>query len=342
MRRFGIAVALVALGPGFLVSLENPAAPVPGLGLALEFESSVSEKAQQRALAEVRATGVNMFALPLSWSGVEPAEGKYDFVNIARAARFLRQSGATLHLDLPIVAGRRRDVPADLEGVSFDDTRFMERFGRLLAALEPVFLDASTLSLGYGADSYFAEKKEELAAYRRLVDFAVASLKKSVSHLMVGVTTAAPTESAAPSVAAALQEGCPVLFFIYSPFQRANAFVHRSPDAIEHDWKLLLDRSGGRPIAFSEVSYSSSRENGSSLERQAEFVRRMRRFLAAADGRRLLFARYATWRDSPAARAPANSPAAAIRRAAFYSNRGLQTADGRSKPAWGEWVAAGK
>jgi len=150
--------------------------------------------------------------------------------------------------------------------------------------------------------------------------------------------TATPSESAAPAVATALQEIGSVALYIYAPFQRANPFLHRPPDALDHDWKLLLDRSGGRPIAFPEVSYSSSRENGSSPERQAEFVRRLRRFLAASDGRRLLFARYVLWRDIPAAHSAAEATPAGRRRAAFYANRGLQTADGHPKPAWTEWV----
>jgi hypothetical protein len=321
---------------------ENPAAPAPGLGLALESESGLSGPAQQKALTEIRATGVNVFALPMSWSEIETAEGKYDFASLAREARFLRQSGATLHVDLPMVAGRRRDMPPDLERLAFDDPRLVQRVKRFLTALEPLLLDVSTLSLGYGADAYFADKKEELTAFRRLCDAARASVTGVAPQVLVGVTTASPTESAAPDVAAALQVGSPVLFYIYSPFQRGNPFVHRPPDALDHDWKRLLERSDGRPIAFSEVSYSSSRENGSSLEWQADFVRRMRRFVAAADGRRLLFARYAAWRDAPAARPRADAPPLARRRAAFESNRGLLTADGRSKPAWAEWVAAGK
>lgn len=342
MKPTRCAFVLLAWASGAAALLENPAAPAPGLGLALENESGLSGPAQQRALTEIRATGVNVLALPLSWSAIETAEGKYDFASLAREARFLRQSGATLHLDLPLVAGRRRDMPQDLEHLAFDDPRLMQRLKRLLTALQPLLLDVSTLSLGYGADAYFADKKEEVAAFRQLCDSARASVTSVAPQVLVGVTTASPTESAAPDVAAALQGGCPVLFFIYSPFQRGNPFLHRPPDAIDHDWKRLLEHSDGRPIAFSEVSYSSSRENGSSLEWQAEFVRRMRRFLAAADGRRLLFARYATWRDAPATHPRADVPPLARRRAAFDSNRGLQTADGRSKPAWAEWVAAGK
>jgi hypothetical protein len=335
-----IALAIAWLGLAIAVCpLEPAAAPGrSGLGLEVELDASVPADVRQRVLAEIRATGVNVFALSLSWLAIEREPGKYDLGEFLRSARLLRQSGAIVHLDLPIVAGRRRDVPADLDRVAFDDERFQTRLGRLLAALQPALLDASTLSLGYGADAYFADKKEELEAFRRLMGGVRAALARSAPQLRVGVTTAAPGESVAPEVATALQESASVSLFIYAPFERASPFTHRPPDALEHDWKLLLARAGDRPVAFPEVSYSSSRENGSSPERQAEFVRRFRRFLSAADGHRLLFARYAAWRDSPPGASAADATPVGRRKAAFYANRGLQTVDGQAKPAWAEWV----
>jgi hypothetical protein len=343
VKRFWLACLCGTLAAPAFAPPEPKAPPAPraGLGLDVILEAGATAEAQ-RALVEIRATGVNVFALSLSWPVMEPQTGKYDLGEVVRSARLLRQSGASVHLDLPIVASRRRDVPGDLETLPFDDARFSARLGQLLAALEPALWDASTLSLGYGADAYFADKKDELEAFQRLFRGALELLKKTAPQLRVGVTTTAPSESAAPAIAAALQESASVSLFIYAPFQRANPFLHRPPDALEHDWKLLLDRSGGRPIAFPEVSYSSSRENGSSPERQADFVRRLRRFIASSDGRRLLFARYSSWRDLAPPRPSADTTPVGHRRAAFYANRGLETADGQAKPAWKEWVREGR
>jgi len=336
----------VLLAWSVLTAAADPSRPVspPGLGLAVEFEANPPPAAQRQVLEEIRRTGVSVFALTVSWSQAEPAPGQYRLAEVTQAARVLRQSGATLHLDLPLVAGRSKDVPADLTFVAFDDPKLSLRLGRLLDALRPALLDFSTLSLGYEADAYFADKPEELRAYRRLFDGAVQFLQKQVPHLKVGVTTAAPTESAAPAVAAALHQKSPVLFYIYAPFTRESPFLHRPPDALERDWKKLLDRAAGRPVAFPEVSYSSAAENGSSPEKQAEFVRRLRRFVAGNDGRSLLFVRYATWRDPPTGRVRPEPDASEIarRRASFLANRGLQNSKGEGKPAWREWVKAGR
>jgi hypothetical protein len=94
-------------------------------------------------------------------------------------------------------------------------------------------------------------------------------------------------------------------------------------------------------VAFTEVSFSSAGENDSSVARQADFVRRMRRILGREDAARLLFARYVPWRDPApvsASPAPPRDPLT-VRRDAFFANRGLQTAEGRPKPAWKEFAA---
>lgn len=321
----------------------RPAAPLrPLLGLEATLPAGASDAERERAAQTVRAAGVNLFAVTVSWSDGEPAAGKYRLDALTRTVRLLRQSGATIHLDLPLVSVQSRDVPADLATVRFDDQRLSVRLGRFFDALEPVLLDASTISLGYAADSYFATHPDELTGYRLLFAGAVAFLQKKAPDLKVGVTTAAPTESPSPVVAAALHQGSPVLFYLYAPFDRANPFSHRAPESLDHDWTQLLEAAAGRPVAFPEVSYSSAAENGSSPERQAEFIRRFRRFLESSDRKAILFARYVAWRDEAApAPPPERDPKAlpvAARRAAFLAHRGLQTERGDAKPAWRAWT----
>jgi hypothetical protein len=336
LLRHRALLSLAALS--LLAAAPEPATVHPALGLDVNLPPGTSAPEQRRALDLARQTGASLYALNLSWSAAEPQPRQYHVGELIRTARLLRQSGATLHLDIPLVAGRARDVPADLDGVAFDDSRLSLRLGRLLDALEPALRDVSTLSLGYEADAYFADKPDELRAYRRLFDGAVQFLGKKLPRLKVGVTTSAPTESPAPTVAAALHQRSPVLFYIYTPFDASKPFFQRDPDAIDKDWRAILEAAANRPIAFPEVSYSSAPENGGTPDRQADFVRRMRRLVAAADGRRILFARWVSWRDTPSS----NSAATDIerRRDAFFAHRGLQTPEGAPKPAWRAWVRA--
>lgn len=333
--------------PGFFLSLPlllaaSGAAPDrPALGLAVNLPAGVTDAGRQKALEAVRATGVSAFALELSWPAAEPRPRRYAVADVVRAARLLRQSGATVHLDLPLVDGRGRRVPADLAERAFDDPALAARLGQLLQALGPGLLDVSTLSLGNEADAYFAARPAELAAYLRLFAGAVRFLATAAPRLLVGVATAAPMDSLAPGVAARLHEKSPAVFFVYAPFVAGSPFAHRPPATLERDWKAMIAAAAGRPLAVTEVSYSSSPENGSTPERQAEFVRRMRKFLAAADPTRLRFARYVPWRDPTPAGAAAITDPIERRRAAFFANRGLQKSDGTPKPAWREWARGG-
>ena len=337
----------MAAGPALLFLLAasaparpTPAVPSPAVGVVVNLEASTTPAARQSAVEMVRRTGANFFALELLWSAAEPSPRRYRVEELTRAARLLRQSGAVLHLDLPLVTETERDVPADLADVAFDDPKLSLRLGGLLDALLPALRDFQSISLGNDADAYFADRPEELRAYRRLFDGAVQFLKKKAPRLLVGVATAAPMDSLAPEVAASLHQRSPLLLYTYAPFAKGAPFEQRDPSFLDRDWRALLAAAGGRPIAFPLVSYSSSAENGSSHARQAEFVRRFRDFLGKADGRALLFARYVALRDEPGDEpSPAgDAPSAERRRRAFLANRGLQELDGKPKAAWREWV----
>jgi hypothetical protein len=351
---FALALASAALapapsGPSRAFAGKEPAA----LGLAVNLPDTDSPAQRQRALEEVRRAGVSVFALEVSWPRAEPKPRRYDVEEVTRAARLLRQSGAVLHLDLPLVSGQARRVPPDLASTAFDDPKLAMRLGRLLDTLGPALLDFSTLSLGNEADSYFAGKPEELRAFRRLFGGAVEFLRKKAPRLVVGVSTAVPMDSRAPRVAAALHQKSQALFYVYAPFFPDTPFTHRAPETLDRDWKAILGAAAGRPVAFTEVSFSSAPENGSSPAKQADFVRRMRRFVATTERSRLLFARYVPWRD-PEPTAPelqrlhplpsgegTGGEALATRRTAFFANRGLEKSDGTAKLAWKEWAKAG-
>jgi hypothetical protein len=335
----GVSALLTAILAATLAAAELPREPA-ALGLSVNIPDSASVAERQKALEEVRAAGVSLFALELSWPAAEPRPRRYDVGAVTRTARLMRQSGAVLHLDLPLVNGRVRQVPGDLASVAFDDPRLSVRLGRLLDALGPALADFSTLSLGNEAESYFADKPAELTAFLSLFRGAVEFLRRKAPRLLVGVATAAPMETRFPAVAAAIQQKTPVLFYVYAPFLPDAPFKHRPPAVIDRDWQAILAGSPGRPVAFTEVSFSSARENGSSPARQADFVRRMRKILDGTDRSRLLFARYVPWRDpTPAAESP---DPVALRRAAFFANRGLQKSDGKPKPAWTELAGRGR
>ena len=97
--------ALAAAGTAGPAASAGPApkpAP-PALGVLVNLEASATPALRQSALEMVRRTGANFFVLELSWTAAEPSPHRYRVEEVTRAARVLRQSGAVLHLDLPLV-----------------------------------------------------------------------------------------------------------------------------------------------------------------------------------------------------------------------------------------------
>jgi len=142
-----LLIATLASIPATPSPAPAPDRRVPALGLAVNVADSASAPDRQEALDQVRAAGVSLFALEVAWPAAEPRPRRYDVAAVTRTARLLRQSGAVLHLDLPLVNGRIRQVPADLARAAFDDPKLTVRLGRLLDALGPALADFSTLSL---------------------------------------------------------------------------------------------------------------------------------------------------------------------------------------------------
>ena len=208
----------------------------PALGVAINLRASANAAERQAAIDAVRRTGASFFALTLSWSEAEPAPRKYRLDEITRTARLMRQSGAMLHLDLPLVTESRRDVPADLAGIAFDDPKLSLRLGGLLDAAPAGAPRLPDDLARRRRRLLLRDRPDELRAYRRLFDGAVQFLSRSAPHLLVGVTTASPNESPAPAVAAALHQRSPLLLYDYAPFERGRRFVQRDPDVIEKDW----------------------------------------------------------------------------------------------------------
>ena len=227
----------------------RPPAPVarPLLGLEAALPAGASDHEREHAAQTVRASGVNLFAVTVSWSDGEPSPGKYRLDALVQK----RAAPAPVRCDrAPRPAarlGRSRGTSRRISRrCAFDDPRLSLRLGRFLDALEPALVDASTISLGYAADAYFATSPTSSQAYRRLFEGAVEFLQKKVPDLNVGVTTAAPTESAAPDVAAALHQESPVLFYLYAPFERDEPV--RAPPARRARARLeAAPRGGGGP-----------------------------------------------------------------------------------------------
>ena len=345
-RRAVLALLVGARRPRRGARAAGPS-PAPALGLDVNLPAGTSAAEQQRAFEAVaRGTGVSLYALTrlLDRRGALARQVPGRRAHSARRG-CCRQSGALLHLDLPLVVGRARDVPADLDGVAFDDSRLSLRLGRLLDALEPALArrrDALARLRGGRLLRRQAGRAARLPASLR----RRGELSREEGSEARGRRDDAtrPPRAPRPRSRRRSTSGARSSSTSTRRSSRAGRTGSASPDAIEKDWKAAAVRvAGERLIAFPEVSYSSSAENGSTPEQagrlraaHAEAARGHRRAPAALRALGLLARRRAA--DPPAPQ----SAEVERRRAAFFVHRGLQAQDGAAKPAWRAWVRAAK
>ena len=264
----------------------------------------------------VRRTGASFFALELSWSAAEPAPRRVprggDHAHGAAAAPVGRHAP-------PRPAARDREPRATCRRI-WRTSRSTIRSCRCAWAASstrctPALLDFQIALARRAAPTPTSPTSPTSCAPTGGSSTAPSSFsRRSCRACSSASTTAAPTESPAPEVAAALhqREPAPALHLLRRS-SRGAPFEQRDPDVLEKDWRALLEGARGTADRVSASSAtpprprtarapssrpSSSAASGASSNR--------------ADGRALLFARYVALRDEPARRASRGADAAPV------------------------------
>ena len=228
----------------------------------------------------VRRTGAHFFVLELSWSAAEPSPRRYSVEEITRAARLLRQSGAVLHLDLPLV---HRDRARRAGGSGARRVRRSE-------ALPPARRAPRRAAAGPSAISRRCRSAtpptrtsptspRSCGRIRRLFDGAVSfSKKKAPRSARRRRRRRRRWKARRPEVAAALHAAQPAPPLHVRALRPGIALRAARSRSLEKDWRVLLGGAGGRPIAFPLRQLLLVRRERLEPARQAEFVRRFRDF----------------------------------------------------------------
>jgi hypothetical protein len=168
-------------------------------------------------------------------------------------------------------------LPADLEGLPFDDPRVIYRFFALLDYVFAQLRDVNFASFGIGneVDEYFRIHPETLPAYKRFYDAALFHVKQLRPDVAVGVSANlhALTFSGQAGLLEYLNANSDVVLVLYYPVD--FEFIVRDPTVVATDVDALTARYWYKPIHFREAGYPSAPETGGSLEAQRAFVEQM-------------------------------------------------------------------
>src|SRR5579871_3151148 len=139
-----------------------------------------SEAAKRKWFEKGLQAGTTTISLSPIWKDVEKASGKYEFGDLDFQAKLAREHGMAVYLNIRIIDTNNRALPAPYASWKFDDPRLTKRLIDLMHALAPrVDGQVQWISIGNEVDSYFSAHGDEIAAYRRLLDSVMPTVRSS-------------------------------------------------------------------------------------------------------------------------------------------------------------------
>lgn len=285
--------------------------------------------------------GAGALHLHLDWSTLETDVEVYDATFPDIANLYYPARGIRLYLTLRPINTVRREVPADLAAVAWDDPVMIDRFEKLLDFLFDRMrdVDIAALAIGNEVDGVL-DSADDYAAYRVFLAATAAHARTLRPGLAVGVT--AQFGGLLGPNAARLQDLNGVADFVSVTYYPLDAgFAVRPPSVPGPDFDALVALYPGREIVIQECGYPSSPDCNSTEQMQRDFVVEVFR---AWDRHRdriphIAFEHLHDWSDATVDEFTVYYGSADPGFRGFLASIGLRSHDGIPKPAWNALVA---
>jgi hypothetical protein len=216
--------------------------------------------------------GVTSTKLSPIWRDIEKAPGEYDFLELESDSQLAGEFKLPIYLTIRVVDTNNTGVPASYAGWSFDDPRMAQKLKEFVVALAPhLHGEVKWVSIGNEVDAYFSEHKNEIAAYRKLLDQVVGTVRETFPGTQYTVNFTFE------GLAGFSEEFKPIVDtvdFISLTYYPLNPdFTFRDPAVVRDDIKKMIEAAGSRKVFFQEIGYSSAERLNSSEEKQARFLK---------------------------------------------------------------------
>ncbi len=215
--------------------------------------------------------GVNYVYLSPKWQDVEPSPGKYVFKDIDFQVKQAEDANLPLVLNLRVIDTANRPIPSDLRDLSFADPRMIERLDRLIDQIAPHLKGRlAYLLIGNEVDAYFRARPAEITPYLTLFSAAKIHARSRLNQVATSLTI---TIDGLPETSGTLR---PLIdagdFFSITYYPLDASFKVKDPSVVDRDVEKILRAAGNKQVLFQEFGYPSSEKNGSSQEKQAQFI----------------------------------------------------------------------
>lgn len=209
-----------------------------------------------------------------NWREMEPSPGNFDLDHPVGGFVYATQQGMSrLYLNLQIINTVKREVPADLMEMAWDDPVMLQRFDALIAAIKALGkVNPLSISIGNEADVYFASHRDELRAYLVFLKSARSIVRKYYPDMPVGVTvTFDGMQTGRGDIITQLTKASDIVYVTYYPVVNFKPLpVSDAPKHLE----IIKKFAGNKTIIIQEFGFPSSSDLLLGENGQAEFYKK--------------------------------------------------------------------
>lgn len=228
--------------------------------------------------------GINIFGMSPEWNLLEPTPNTYSLQdNLSNPLTLIDPSKTKLKgyiLVLKMIDTNIKLLPNYIANLNFDSPDVINRFSLLLEKIfseVPSFERVSHILIGNEIDGFLSANPEQIQKFKVFYLSAVEKIHTLNPKVKVGTII---TFNAAKNNSTLFDAFKNIGDFICYTYYPTNEQYHipwqmRPPSQVRDDIDWMIQNAGGKPIAFTEIGYTSSNDNSSSEQQQSEFVKVM-------------------------------------------------------------------
>ncbi len=295
-----------------------------------------SEAAKREWFDKGLHAGMSTVSLSPVWKDVEKTAGKYDFNDLDFNAKLAREHNLPVYLNIRVIDTNNGAVPTAYAAWAFDDPRLVAKLADLIHALAPrVRGQIRWVSIGNEVDPYFESHRDQIAAYRRMLDAILPTVRSAFPGALFTVNF---TFHGLKEMNQSLRPISEIAEFTSLTYYPSNPdFTFRDPAQIPGDFAKMYEAAHGKKVFFQELGYASSEVVNSSGDKQGRFMKNVLDTLAQHRGQTIA-AHFVWMSDIPLSLVNTFGDYYKLPNSdkfkAFLASLGYFDREGKPKPAW--------
>lgn len=218
-----------------------------------------------------REAGINFVHRAPTWAGLEPRVGSYDFSDLQTYANLAKDNSAKMNLVFRPIDTGNRSMIEPYNSMAFDDPKMAEAILKMFQTMPPsIKSQVGFLTIGNEVDSYFENHKNEINSYATLLENIIPTLREEFPNIPITVNTTYGGSSFVKSKMRAITDQVDVYSLTY--YHIKGDFSIKDPKDVKGVIDNMVKDAGPKKLLIQEIGMPSSTTNGSSEEKQAEFI----------------------------------------------------------------------